>query len=116
MVCEYGTILASSVPYESVFSTASLHTTKRRNRLAPKTIGVIMYLRSWDLIRDGKDDDTDEDTDDNDGPKDRGFGRTEINDVQVDSQLLSLYKAQSNVISVNNFNTRDQTRRTDLST
>jgi len=43
---DYGTILSTSVPSESVFSIAGLQITKRRNRLAPKTMGVIMCLRS----------------------------------------------------------------------
>jgi hypothetical protein len=87
MARDYGTILASSVPSESVFSIARLQITKRRNRLAPKTMGVIICLRSWGLIKDGKDDDSDN-TDDDDVRKDRGFGRTEIDDVEVDSQLV----------------------------
>jgi len=86
MACDYGTILASSIPSEAVFSIAGLQITKRRNRLAPKTIGVIMCLRSWGLIKDAKDDDFDKYTDDDGVRKDRGFGRTEIDEVQVDSQ------------------------------
>ena len=89
MARDYGTILASSVPSESVFSIAGLQITKRRNRLAPKTMGVIMCLRSWGLIEEGKDDDGGgEDTDDDDVRKDRGFGRTELDDVQADSQIM----------------------------
>jgi hypothetical protein len=89
------------VYHESVFSTARLQITKRRNRLAPKAIEVIMCLRSWGLIGDGKGDDGDEVTGDDDGGKDRGFGRTGIDDTQVDSQPLWLSKAQSNMISMN---------------
>lgn len=48
-------------------------------------MGVIMCLRSWGLIKDGKDDDFDKDTDDNNVRNDRRFGRTEIDEVQVDS-------------------------------
>jgi hypothetical protein len=89
MARDFGTILASSVPSKSVFSIARLQITKRRNRLAPKTMGVIMCLRSWGLIEEGKDDDGDEDTDDDDDVrKDRGFGRAEPDDVQDDSQLI----------------------------
>jgi hypothetical protein len=89
MARDYSTILASSVPSESVFSIAGLQITKRRNRLAPKTMGVIMCLRSWGLIEEGKDDDDGgEDTDDDDVRKDRGFGRTELDDVQADSQIM----------------------------
>jgi hAT family C-terminal dimerisation region len=65
MACDYSTILASSVLSKAVFGIAELQITKRRNRLAPKTIGVIMCLRSWGLIKDAKDDDFDKDTNDN---------------------------------------------------
>jgi hypothetical protein len=89
MARDFGTILATSVPSKSVFSIARLQITRRRNRLAPKTIGVIMCLRSWGLIEEGKDDDGNEDTDDDDDiRKDCGFGRTKLDDVQVDSQLI----------------------------
>jgi hAT family C-terminal dimerisation region len=83
MARDYGTILASSVPSKAVFSIAGLQITKQCNRLAPKTMGVIMCLQSWGLIEDGKDDDFDEDTDDNDVRKDRGFGRTEIDEYKL---------------------------------
>jgi hypothetical protein len=66
MACDYSTILASSVPSESVFSIARLQITKRCNRLAPKMIGVILCLRSWGLIEDSKDDDYDKDTNNDD--------------------------------------------------
>jgi hypothetical protein len=89
MACDYSTILASSVLSESVFSIAGLQITKRRNRLAPKTMGVIMCLQSWGFIKDSKDDDGDEDTDDDDDVrKDRGFCKGGSDDVQVDSQLM----------------------------
>ena len=89
MARDYGTIPATSVPSESVFSIAGLQITKRRNRLAPKTMGVIMCLRSWGLIEEGKDDSNDDDDDsDDDIRKDREFGRTGQDDVVVDSQLL----------------------------
>jgi hypothetical protein len=45
-----------------------------------------MCLQSWGLIEEGKDDDSDEDTDDDDVQKDCGFGRTQSDDVEVDSQ------------------------------
>jgi hypothetical protein len=80
MARDYGTILSTSVPSESVFSIAGLQITKRRNRLAPKTIGVIMCLRSWGLINE-EGDDNDEESDDDDIHKDRAFGRMEPDEV-----------------------------------
>ena len=53
MARDFGTILSTSVLSESVFSIARLQITKRLNRLAPKTKGVIMCLRSWGLIKEG---------------------------------------------------------------
>ena len=66
MARDFGTILSTSVLSELVFSITGLQITKRRNRLVPKTMGVIMCLRSWGLIEEGKDDDSDEDTDNDD--------------------------------------------------
>ena len=79
MARDYGTILSTSVPSESVFSIAGLQITKRRNRLALKTMGVIMCLRSWGLINEEGDDD--EELDDDDIRKDRAFGRMEPDEV-----------------------------------
>jgi len=84
MACDYSTILASSVLSKSVFSIAGLQITKRCNRLAPKTIGVIMCLRSWGLILDGLDN-RDDESDDDDVRKDQGYGITDIDEVQIDS-------------------------------
>jgi hypothetical protein len=81
MARDFSTILSTSVPSELVFSVARLQITKRRNRLALKTMGVIMCLRSWGLIEESKEDDGNEDTDDDDDVrKDRGFGRSELDD------------------------------------
>jgi hypothetical protein len=85
---DYGTILATSIPSKAVFSIAGLQITKRRNRLAPKTIGVIMCLRSWGLIEDGPDDGDNDESDDDDVRKDRGYGITDVDDVQIDSQTI----------------------------
>jgi hypothetical protein len=63
MARDYSLLMATSVPCESVFSIAGLHITKRRNRLAPKTMGMILCLRSWGLLPD-EDDDDDEEVDD----------------------------------------------------
>ena len=84
MAQDYGTILSTSVPSESVFSIAGLQVTKRRNRLAPKTIGVIMCLRSWGLISEEGED---EDSDDEDIRKDRGLGSMVLDEVVMSSQL-----------------------------
>jgi hypothetical protein len=86
MAQDYGTILSTSVPSESVFSIAGLQVTKRRNRLAPKTIGVIMCLRSWGLISEEGEDD-DKDSDNEDIRKDRGLGRIGLDEVLISSQL-----------------------------
>ena len=83
MAQDYGTILSTSVPLESVFSIAGLQITKRRNRLAPKTIGVIMCLKSWGLISEEGDDD--EESDDEDIRKDRALGRVELGEVVMSS-------------------------------
>jgi hypothetical protein len=88
MARDYGTIMASSVPSDSVFSIAGLQITKRRNRLAPKTIGVIMCLRSWGLMEESPDDGDNDESDDDDVRKDRGYGITDIDEVQVDSQTI----------------------------
>jgi hypothetical protein len=86
---DFGTIAASSVPSKSVFSIARLQIAKRRNRLAPKTIGMIMCLRSWGLVPEGKEEDGDDvETDEDDIRKERGFGRTELVDVEGDSQVI----------------------------
>lgn len=84
MAKDYGTILSTSVLSESVFSIAGLQITARRNRLAPKTMGVIMCLRSWGLISEN-DDDEDRDSDEEDIRKDRGLGRM----VELDEVILS---------------------------
>jgi hAT family C-terminal dimerisation region len=83
MARDYGTILSTSVPSESVFSIARLQITKRRNRLAPKTMGVIMCLRSWGLISEEGDDD--EESDDEDIRKDRALGRVEPGEAVIGS-------------------------------
>jgi hypothetical protein len=80
MARDYGTILSTSVLSELVFSIAGLQITKRRNRLAPKTMGVIMCLRSWGLINE-EGDDNDEESDDGHIRKDRAFGRMEPDKV-----------------------------------
>jgi hypothetical protein len=85
MAQDYGTILSTSVPSELVFSIAGLQITKRRNRLAPKTMGVIMCLRSWGLINE-EDDDEDIKSDDEDIRKNRAFGSAEPDDVVMSSQ------------------------------
>jgi hypothetical protein len=85
MARDYGTILSTSVPSESVFSIAGLQITKRRNRLAPKTMGVIMCLRSWGLISEEGEDD-DEESDDEDIRKERALGRMELDEVVMSSQ------------------------------
>lgn len=41
MALDYGIILVSSVPSESVFSIAGLQIAQKRNRLAPKTRGEL---------------------------------------------------------------------------
>jgi hypothetical protein len=71
-----------------VFSIAGLQITKRRNRLAPKTMGVILCLRSWGLLPDGADDDNEngEDEVDEDIRKDWGYGRTDLDEIVLDSQ------------------------------
>jgi hypothetical protein len=88
MARDYGTIMASSVPSESVFSIAGLQITKRRNRLSPKTMGVILCLRSWGLLPDEADDDDEdgEDEVDEDIRKDWGYGRTDLDEIVLDSQ------------------------------
>jgi hypothetical protein len=68
------------VPSEYVFSIAGLQITKRRNRLEPKTIRVIMCLRSWSLIEEAKEDGDDE-SDDEDVRKPRGFGRGDSDNI-----------------------------------
>jgi hypothetical protein len=51
-------------------------------------MGVIMCLRSWGLIEESPDDgDNDESNDDN-VRKDQGYGITDIDEVQVDSQTI----------------------------
>lgn len=52
MARDYGSILATSVPSESVFSIAGLILTKRRNRLVPATMEILMCLKSWGLLDD----------------------------------------------------------------
>jgi hAT family C-terminal dimerisation region len=84
MARDYGTILSTSVPLESVFSIAGLQVTKRRDRLVPKTMGVIMCLQSWGLIHE--DGDEDEESDDENIRKDRAFGRSELDEVAISSQ------------------------------
>jgi hypothetical protein len=84
MARDYGTILSTSVPSESVFSIAGLQITKRRNRLAPKTMGLIMCLKSWGLISENDDDDN-EDSDEEDIRKDKGLGSM----VELDEVILS---------------------------
>jgi hypothetical protein len=88
MARDYSTILLTSMLSEAVFSIAGLQITKRRNRLAPKTIGVIMCLRSWGLIEDSPDDGYNNKSNDDDVRKDRGYGITDIDEVQVDSQIV----------------------------
>lgn len=83
----YGTIIASSVPSESVFGIAGLQITKCRNRLALKTMGVMMCLRSLVLIQ-GRPDYGDDDSDDNDVRKDREYGMAELDKVQVNLQAI----------------------------
>jgi hypothetical protein len=85
MAQDYGTILSTSVPLKSVFSIAGLQITKRCNRLALKTMGVIICLRSWGLISEEGEDD-DEDSDDEDIRKDRGLGRMGLDEVVMSSQ------------------------------
>jgi hypothetical protein len=70
---------------KSVFSIASLQITKRQNRLAPKTMGVIMCLLSWGLISE-EDGDEDIGSDDEDIRKNRAFGSAEPDDVVMSSQ------------------------------
>jgi hypothetical protein len=86
MAQDYSTIFSTSVPSELVFSIAGLQITKRRNRLAPKTMGIIICLRSWGLVNEGSDDEGG-DSDDEDIRKDRVLGRAEPNEVVISSQL-----------------------------
>jgi hypothetical protein len=85
MARDYSTILSTSILSESVFSIAGLQIKKRYNRLAPKTIGVIMCLRSWWLIsEEGKDDS--KESDNKDICKERTLGRMELDKVVMSSQ------------------------------
>ena len=52
MARDCGSSMATSVPSESVFSITGLQIVKRRNTLAPKTMGMILFLRSWGLLPD----------------------------------------------------------------
>lgn len=52
MARDYSTIMATSVPSESVFSIAGLVITRLRNKLSPDTMGKIMYFKSWGLLDD----------------------------------------------------------------
>jgi len=52
MARDFGIILATSIPSESVFSIAGLIITKRRGRISPATMEVIMCLKSWGLLDD----------------------------------------------------------------
>jgi hypothetical protein len=85
MARDYGTILSTSVPSESVFSITGLQITKRRNRLAPKTMGLLMCLKSWGLLNEDSDDEC-SDSDREDIQKDRAFGRAEPDEVIMSSQ------------------------------
>jgi hypothetical protein len=85
---DYSIILATSILSEAVFSIAGLQITKRRNKLVLKTVGMIMCLRSWGLIKDGPDDRDNDESDDDDVCKDRGYGVTDVDDVQIDSQTI----------------------------
>jgi hypothetical protein len=85
MARDYSTILSTSVPSKSVFSIAGLQITKRRNRLALKTIRLLMCLKSWGLLNE----DSDHECSDSDGEdirKDRAFGRAEPDEVIMSSQ------------------------------
>jgi hypothetical protein len=73
------------VPSKSVFSIAGLQITKRRNRLALKTIGLLMYLKSWGLLNEDSDNEC-SDSDGEDIQKDRAFGRAEPDEVIISSQ------------------------------
>jgi hypothetical protein len=84
MARDYGSLMATSVPCESVFSIAGLQITKRRNRLAPKTMGMIMCLRSWGLLPDEDDDDEVDDIEDI--RKDWQWGGSDQDEVIADSQ------------------------------
>lgn len=54
----YSAIPATCVPAEQVFSSGSDLVTKRRNRLATDSIGMIMCLKNWGIIADeGEEDD-----------------------------------------------------------
>lgn len=52
MARDYSTIMATSVPSESVFSIAGLIITRLRNKLSPDTMEKIMCLKSWGLLDD----------------------------------------------------------------
>jgi hypothetical protein len=86
MAQDYSTILSTSVLLESVFSIASLQITKRQNRLAPKTMGLIMCLKSWGLISKDDDDDN-KDSNEEDIRQDKGLGSIgELDEVILSSQ------------------------------
>lgn len=52
MARDYGVVMATSVPSESVFSIAGLIITRLRGRLNPSTMSIIMCLKSWGLLND----------------------------------------------------------------
>ena len=87
MARDFGSISATSVPSESVFSVAGLQITARRNRLAPKTMGIIMCLRSWGLIEEANEESDDDSEDDGDVQKAKKFRRQDSDDTIVDSQV-----------------------------
>jgi hypothetical protein len=64
MAQDYSSLIATSILYKSVFSIAGLQITKRQNRLALNTIGIIMYLQSWGLLLNEDNDDEVDDIED----------------------------------------------------
>jgi hypothetical protein len=91
MARDYGCILASSVPSESVFSMAGLQMRKNRMRLAPKTMGIIMCLRSWGCLPEQEDDTDEDDGTIQDLRKDWAFGNIEGDIVEPQSQQRGVF-------------------------
>ena len=52
MARDYSSVMATSMPSESIFSHAGLVITKLCNRLVPKAISLMMSLKSWSLLDD----------------------------------------------------------------
>jgi hypothetical protein len=92
MARDYLLILATLAPSERAFSDSGNTLTKKRCKLSPQSIRIVVCLRSWGLYKEEEDSDTkeeefDDNDDDNKGNGDKARADSSTGKTPVSSRV-----------------------------